>query len=291
MEAETKAGFSTVSSQNTVAESANEVRHQTVLARLDHHTERDDLNSEKMAEVFQHQVKSMDKNESGFQDVHTGQMTASSSNLECHNTTHALLGQCGGWLQQIIRNHVMFGSPEDSVPTSVPRAKASSKAIVETAVFWKYSVYRMPIGVLKIHLRKTWQSRKPSRSTSQVCTGSDIALEFVPPWWLSRMAIRYSMKLSSDLLSNQLRLGATLDTLTVNYNPLFVKALKSGDVNGVRRSFEEGLARPTDYLLNESFGILEPWYMVCFFKRIRDVVNSSYSLSFFHLKEAFMHYV
>ena len=207
----------------------------------------------------------MDMNEAGFQAVHSGLMAASSSNLECHDTTHALLGQFGGWLQHIIRNRVTFGSPGDSVPTSVPRAKASSKAIVETAVFWKYSVYCMPIGMLTIRLLKTWQSRDPSCSTSQVCTGSDIALEFVPPWWLSRMAIRYSMKLSSDLLSKQLRLGATLETETVNYNPFFVKAVQSCDVNGVRRSFEEGLARPTDYILVRAH-LLVPWYSVCFFQ-------------------------
>lgn len=230
----------------------------------------------------------MDMNEAGFQAVHSGLMTASSSNLECHSTTHALLGQCGGWLQQIIRNHVTFGSPEERVPTSVPRAKASSKAIVETAVFWKYSVYRMPIGMLTIRLLKTWQSRDPSCSTSQVCTGSDIALEFVPPWWLSRMAIKYSMRLNSDLLSDQWRWGATLQPLTVNYNPFFINAVHSCDVKGLRRCFEEGIARPTDYILDYT---PNPWYQVCFFKRLRDVVNSSCSLSVAKLEEPFMEYV
>lgn len=197
-------------------------------------------------------------NEAGFQAVHSSLVAAS----EDHKTTHAMLSQCQGQLQQVLRNNVTFGTTENSVHLSAPSARGSSK-ITETSVFWKYSSYGMPIGLLKIRLEKSRQSKASARSTPQVCTESDIAIEFVPPRWLSGIVINYSMKLNHDLVSNHWRWGATLNPLTVNYNPFFINAVERLDVEGVRRSFAEGLARPTDYLLN-SWNMLEPWYEVCF---------------------------
>ena len=72
--------------------------------------------------------------------------------------------------------------------------------------------------------------------------------------------IRYSMKLSHALIDSEWRWGATLEPLTVNYNPYFIKAIESLDVEGVRKSFATGLAKPTDYVLANS---PVPWYSVC----------------------------
>ena len=56
-------------------------------------------------------------------------------------------------------------------------------------------------------------------------------------------------------------LGATLEPLTVNYNPIFIDAVNNVEVEGVRRSFAEGLAKPTDYILDRS-GDPQHWYWV-----------------------------
>lgn len=247
LNSEAKAGFSAVSSQHNFTESANEARHQTVLARFDDHAKRDDVISEKVDEVFEGQVRSMDMSEAGFQAVHSSLVAASSSSKEDHKKTHALLSQFHGEWQQVLRNHVSFGTIGDGVRTSTPATRASDP-IAENNVFWKSSFYRMPIGILKITRKTCQRSRDSSRSASHVSTESDVAVEFVPPRWLSSVLINYSMKLSYDLVSHQLRLGATLRPLTVNYNAYFINAIFSVDVEGVRRSFAEGLARPTDCL-------------------------------------------
>ena len=265
---EAKAGFSSVSSQQNATESANESRHQTVLAQLDNHSKLDELNTEKMREIFRRQARSIDMNEVGFQAVHSSLVAASASSSEDHKTTHAILNQCQGQLQQVLRNHVTFEPVGNIVRSSTPRAR-SSNTITETTVFWKYSSYHMPIGLLKIHLNKNRQSRSSDRSTPQVCTESNIAIHFVPPRWLSGVVINYSMKLSYDLISDQWRWGATLNPLTVNYNPFFINAVRSLDVEGVRRSFAEGLARPTDYVL-ASWSEPLPWYEV----RLKSISNS-----------------
>ena len=179
-----------------------------------------------------------------------------------------MLNQCQGQLQQVLRNHVTFGTVGNTVRLSTPRAR-SSNTITETTVFWKYFSYRMPIGLLTIRLNESRQSKSSARSTSQVCTKSDIAITFVPPRWLSGVAINYSMKLNYDLISHQWRWGATLNPLTVNYNPFFINAVEKLDVEGVRRSFAEGLARPTDYVMGR-WSEPRPWYEV----RLQSVSNS-----------------
>ena len=273
---EAKAGFSSVSSQQTVIESANEARHQTVLAHLDDHAKRDDAISEKVDEVSERHVRSMDMNEAGFQAVHSSLVAASSSSKEDHKTTHTMLSHFQGQWQQVLRKHVAFGTLGDGVCSPTPCARTSNP-ITDTIVYWKDALYRMPIGMLKIRLNKRQQSKKSSRSTSQVCTDSEIALQFVPPRWLSRVVINYSMKLNNELISDQWHWGATLRPLTVNYNPFFINAVESCDVEGVRRSFAEGLARPTDFLLG-TWGDLVPWYEVGLQSAFdSEVLNSSCS--------------
>ena len=257
---ETKSGFSTVSSQHIVAESANQERHLTVLSHLDDHSKRDDLISKKLDKVFQRQTRSIDMNEAGFQAIHSSLVATSLSSSEDHKTTHAMLSQYQGQLQQVLRNHVTFGRVGNSVHLSTPRAR-DSNTIAETVVFWKYFSYRMPIGLLEIRMNKSRNSKSSGRSTPQVCTESDIAVQFVPPRWLSRVAIKYSMKMSYDLISDQWRWGATLNPLTVNHNPFFIASVRSVNVEGVRRSFAEGLARPMDHLLSWDSNP-SPWYMV-----------------------------
>ena len=250
-----------------------------VLAHLDDQTKRDDVISEKMDESFERQVRSMDMNEAGFQAVLSSLVAASSSSSEGHKITHAMLSQLQGQWQQMLRNHIAFGTIGDDVDSSTPRARAPNPT-TETIVFWKHYVYRMPIGILKIRLIKSRQSKHSRRLTSQICTDSEIALEFVPPRWLSRVVINYSMKLGYDLISDQWRWGATLRPLTVNYNPFFINAVKSCDAGGVRRSFAEGLARPTDYLWGRLGGRPDPrpWYEVGLQSAFdSEVLNSSCS--------------
>ena len=234
---------------------------------MDDHAKSDNLNAEKMDEVFQQQLRSMDMNEAGLQAVHSSLITASSSGSQEHKTTQAMLSQYQGELQQFIRGHITFGTVEHSKHWPATRPKALDSTTTETAVFWNYRSHRLPIGMLQICLTQTQQSRKSTRSAPQVSTKSTIALEFVPPRWLSNVMIRYSMKLSHALIDSEWRWGATLEPLTVNYNPYFIEAIRNVDVEGVRKSFATGLAKPTDYVLfNWDYGYREglvPWYMVC----------------------------
>ena len=258
---EVKTGLSGVSSQLAGTESTNGVRHQTLLAHLDDRAKSDDLNAGKMDEIFQQHIKSIDMNEAGFQAIQSSLMTASSSSSEEHKTTHAMLSQCQGQIQQILRNHITFGTVEHSIDSPSKRHRAWEPTSTKTIVFWTYYSHRLPIGMLRIRLNQASKTTKSRRSSPQVWLESKIAIEFVPPLWLSNVLIKYSMKLSWDLNDSKWHWGANLKPLTVNYNPFFINAIKSLDVEGVRTSFATGLAKPTDYIINRH-GRPVPWYSV-----------------------------
>ena len=203
----------------------------------------------------------MDMNEAGLQAVHSGLINATSSNLREHETTRAMLSQCQSQFQTLIRNKVTFGTIERSAKLASTHAGASDPTISETSVFWSQSFYRMPIGTLTICVKKIRETKPSRRSAPRVCTGSEIEVTFVPPQWLSRVALDYSMKVTCNMISSQWRWGASLEPLTVNCNSVFINALNSRDVEGVRRSFAQGLAKPTDYVIDK-IGHPAPWYLL-----------------------------
>ena len=259
LNSEVNTSISTVSSQVTLSESASVARQQAILAHLDDHSERDNLNTAKIDEVFQQQVRSMDLNEAGFQAVHSGLIGTTSSNLEEHKTTHAMLRQCQSQFQTLIRGDVTFGTIEQSVRSASTDTGASDPTSLETSVFWSYYHHRMPIGTLTICVKKNREKEFSRQPAPRVGTGSEIAVTFVPPSWLSRVAFNYSIKVTCDLVSSQWYWGANLEPLTVNYNRVFINAIDYVDVEGVRRSFAKGLAKRTDYILGVC-GHIIPWY-------------------------------
>ena len=204
---EVKAGLSTVSSQLTGTDSANGVRHQTLLTHLNDCAHSDNFNAEKMDEIFQQHIRSIDMNEAGFQAVQSGLMTASSSSSEEHKKTHDMISQCQGQMQQILRNYVTFGTVAHGEHSQSIRPRALRPAITKNTVFWNYYSHRFPIGMLRIRLKQTRKTGISGRAAPQVRMKSEFAVEFVPPRWLSNFVINCSMKLSRDFIDSQWRWG------------------------------------------------------------------------------------
>ena len=259
---ENKAGFLRVFTQLSGAEFTSAARHSAVLGRLNDQAQSGILNSQKLGEVFEEQIKAIDISEAGFQAVQSGLVTAASSIKRGHETTHALLSQNDVQLQQILRNQISFRKIWDSVHWRSNRPKEVILDFVEPNVFLRYYSHTLPIGTLRIRLNRTLQSQQLRTSALKDYAGFEIAVTFMPPWWLSHLMIEYSIRLDYDLNSNQLRWGGRLWPLAVNCNSFFIQAVKSLDVEGVRQSFREGLARPTDYVL--VYSTPHPWHEVRF---------------------------
>ncbi|KAL9121112.1 MAG: hypothetical protein Q9187_002336 [Circinaria calcarea] len=242
---ETKAGFQMVSSQLAGAVSTREAKNLEALNRSDDLTQNGNLNSQKLDEVFQQQGRVIHVSEVGLQAVHSSLMRKG------HKVTQALLSQYGAQLDQITR---ILGTGGHSVYSTSKRLEAPHLTTMETSMFWRFFSYSLPIGNLNI----ARQSIRSKRSASQDHTEWKIAVNFVPPWWLSSFAVRYVMKLDHDLIGDQWRWGASLNPLTINHDPFFLKAARDCVVEGVQESFRKGLARKTDYVL-DPWGEPQPW--------------------------------
>lgn len=202
-------------------------------------------------------------NEKGFQAVQAGLNKAVASSREGHEITNALLGTCNSQLNQILRNQITFGATRYSVSSPTNRSRPSDLTTMESNVFWKSYSPTLPIGNLRIRLNQIRHSKRSRSSAPKQCTESKIEVTFVPPRWLSNVVMNYSIKLCYDWTSNQLGCGMELEPLTINHNPFFIDAVQSLDVEGMQRSFREGLARPTDYLIDWGQYVC-PWYKVGF---------------------------
>ena len=99
------------------------------------HAESDSVNTTKMDEVFQQQIKSININEASLEAIQSNLMTASSSNSEEHKTTHALLIQCQSQLQHILRKHITIGSLTHSGRSPSTRPNASDHIATKNSIF------------------------------------------------------------------------------------------------------------------------------------------------------------
>ena len=239
---ESRVGFQTVNSHLANVESANRTRHQAVLGLLNDHAQSEDHSAQTLNKISQQQTRVTSISEAGFRAV------------------SVKLSQIGSQIQRIQRDQIAFAPTRNGVPSLSGRLKASNLVTSEATVFWRHDSYSLPIGTLQIIGEKVRRSKSSKHLASQDRADSVIKVTFAPPRWLSKFAIKYTMKLCHDLTTSQWHWGVKLQPLTVNHNPLFIEAIRSCDVEFVRKSFREGSAQKTDYFLTP-WG-LGPWFKV-----------------------------
>ena len=155
-----KSGLSTLTSQITSTESANEERHHSILAHLGDHTKSGIINSVKIGEILQQQVRSSDINEAGFEAIHSSTLAAKWTNSEEHKMIRAMLSQCQGQIQHIIRNHITIEPIDRSVKSPSNRPEAVGDTTTTSTVFWNYRRLRLPIGLLNMNLSQNRQTKR-----------------------------------------------------------------------------------------------------------------------------------
>lgn len=260
LEAEARAGFSNVSSDLQTAKVASDEMHRALQSRLDIHAQRGDVVRQNVDEIRCKQMKAIEVNETGFQAVKSALVTAASFSREGHESTHAMLRE-QRTLMQRLGNHLTFGASDNCAraPRSGPDKWGSTAPM--TTVYWKTFYHNLPIGYLRISLDRSQDSKGSEDSTTPESTESNIEVTFVPPKWLTCLAVEYRMKLVYNFIGDQWHWGANLRPLTVNQNPFVIDALETVNLEGIQKSFREGLLHPTDYVLIGDSD-LRPWYMV-----------------------------
>ena len=236
--AETRAGFSNVSSDLKGAK----------------------LASDEMRRDFRGgQVRAIEITESGFQAVQSALVKEASLNRERHESTHARLRQ-HETLMQRLGKQLAFGDSKNCVRSSSSRSDEWGSTTRKTTFYSKIHYHSLPIGKLHISIDHTRQCEDSENSSSPESTESSISVTFVPPKWLTCLAVNYRMKLDYNSIGDQWRWGVNLRPLTVNQNPFVIDALKTLDLGAIQKSFREGLIHPADYVLKGKY--VWPWFYV-----------------------------
>ena len=133
------------------------------------------------------------------------------------------------------RHRTSLPTERDSLPASsvnINRRRIlgqSSIEVINHCSFVKY--YSLPIGTLQI--RKTKNSLRRSRQpTPENLLGSEVHITFVPPPWLSSLALRCSISIRQHQ-SEQEFLRFTLRPCNVNHNALLLEAIQTSDISVV----------------------------------------------------------
>ena len=254
-----KAGFSNVSSDLKSAKLASDSMHRALQSHIDEHAQKGDIVRQNVDEIQRKQMRAIEINEAGFHAVQSALITAASFNQDGHESTHAVLRQQETLMQQL-GNHLALGGSKACVRSPRTTFNTWVSTTPMTTVYWKTLYHSLPVGTLRISL---YPSRDPEGSEDSKLPESSelfISVTFVPPKWLTCLAVDYRLKLGYDFISDQWHWGVNLKPLTVNQNPFVIDALKTFDLGAIQKSFREGLIRPTDYVLR--FEEIRPWYMV-----------------------------
>ena len=254
---ESKSEHARLSSQITKAETNSEMRSRAVLTHLNDQAKNDTVLSHRLNGLFQSQDDSTRVIQAGIQ-------AAQLSNRKEQEITRTMLGQYHDHLQSIFgrrANYALIGRKA----SSSSRGRRS-----ETKFFFRYLSLSLPIGNLEIAYEQNQEKSCSLESIPQRHTMYEVNVTFMPPLWLSRLALKYALKIEHDDISNEWDWGARLRPLTINTNPLFVKALKKGDVTAVLRSFERGLAHLNDWVFINN--LVNPWEGVRCLRLIHELV-------------------
>ena len=230
--------------------------HRDLQSRMDEHAQRDDIVRQNVDETRREQMRSIEINEAGFQAVQSALVTAASFNQEGHESTHAMLRQ----LMQRLGNQLAFGDSKNCVRSPRSRSDKWNSTTPKTTFYCKTYYHSLPIGRLCISKEQTRQREGSENSSSPESTESSISVTFVPPKWLTCLAVEYRIMLGYNSVGDQWQWGAKLRPLTVNQNPFVINALDTLDLRAIKESFSEGLIHPTDYVLYGT--CVRPWYEV-----------------------------
>ena len=245
---ENKSTSAKLSSQISDLGTDSEIRHCAVLTHLKNGAANEALHSHRLDDIFRSQSKNLRSIQAGFQ-------AAEVSVRNEHEITRTVLSQYHDRLVSTLGKRTGFALVGQRVRSS-PQG-----LLTRTRFISKYLSLSLPIGTLNVYREGIQDIDRSPKSSQQSHMKFDIKVTFVPPLWLSQIALQYALKINYEFVSNEWHWGASLRPLTINTNPFFLKAIEKFDVAAVMESFETGLARLTDYVLS-NYGGPVPWYSV-----------------------------
>lgn len=114
-------------------------------------------------------------------------------------------------------------------------------------VFWKYSAYCFPIGILTIGKasRKTLLDSDNAEDIDH--ESEEVEFTYLPPQWIADSIIKVSIRLETTR-GGAPKISHSMNVTMYNTNPLTLEYLHKGDIEGLQRLFSKKEAQPTDIL-------------------------------------------
>ncbi|KAL6721389.1 hypothetical protein ACLMJK_000492 [Lecanora helva] len=237
---ESISGFSRQWDHLNNLELANEGRHERTIAYMDDQTE---LSLREFRVISEKQERAIGMTGA----MHRRLTSGFSSNQTALEQVGNAIGQLNQSLMRQAGTHFNAGSRGQGL--------ASARYNQITAYLASRSIH-LPCGSLRFE--RTQMSKSSGKGVSTDHTESAIRFTFIPPSWLSNMAIESCITLDSMPVASQWHLGSRLKPFTVNTNPLFLHLVKKWDVVGLQKAFASGLAGPNDYISYKHDYV--PWF-------------------------------
>ena len=231
-----------MSSQLTQVESANDAGLQNVSIRLDENARLSVLNTQKLDVAAQGHIR-VESTVSEF----TGKVC--STLRQVHEGPH-----------QIQNCHITYG-PTSRRARKILDNPTDRENIHEAVVYWSWKSYHLPLGCLWFDMRTSRKTQHVDRKLVCSLMHTEVSVTFAAPVWLSKHVIRLMASVEHKSNTREWALGASLKPMILNCDPVFLQAVTNCDVEGVRRSFQLGTARPNDYVVIGSLPPL-PWFKV-----------------------------
>ena len=182
----------------------------------------------------------------GFQAVFSGLSKLESSEQQSNrqlkeSTAHII--SC----VQSLRSNLEVGR---FLPTTGPRRRGKRiKSGIAAAVYVTVHNYVLPFGHIQVQVSRKSLSPPSGETIDDASQISQVSFNFVPPRWLSNLAIRSTFDILNNAEADLPGLKFRMNAISVNHNPLVDEAIRESDVAALRQLFATGLARPSDHVI------------------------------------------
>ena len=112
--------------------------------------------------------------------------------------------------------------------------------------------YALPLGNIELKRGRRYRRSSSDQSTDDKLSQSEINITFVPPSWLSCLALRCSIQFHRHDLERE-TLRTNLRPITVNHNPLLRETIDNQDIDGLQKLLRAGKVHATDHVVDVNY--------------------------------------
>ena len=130
------------------------------------------------------------------------------------------------------------------------RYRSSHRSVPLVTVSTHTQHCHLPTGSIKFQMLRKLYSSPSDQPTDEELSQSEINVTFIPPPWLSSLALRFSLQMRRHGLEREI-LRSSLRPVVINGIPLLLEAIQSCDVCKLQRLIQTEKLHLTDYVVKD----------------------------------------